>query len=193
MFHLDDYDYLLPEELIAQLPADPPESCKLLLYDRQLQTYQDHIFSDLPDLMGPDSILVFNDSKVIKARLPLTFSELGKSGELFFLRLLDPYTCEALVRPGKKFRVGSTLSFPEYQLTLEVREQTRDGRIVCADQPILEILEKHGQMPLPPYIAYSHDKSNSYQPFFADQPGSVAAPTASLHFTPALLQQLADK
>jgi S-adenosylmethionine:tRNA ribosyltransferase-isomerase len=101
MYSLSDYTYHLPPELIAQYPVDPPDQCRLLVYDRDTQQLQDQIFTDLVDLISADSLLVFNNSKVLKARIPLP----KISGEIFFLQQIDLYTFDALVRPGKKFKV----------------------------------------------------------------------------------------
>lgn len=206
MFQLSDYTYDLPDERIAQLPADPPDHCRLLVYTpgntMPENTIQDLHFYDLPNLLPSQSMITFNTSKVIKARLLLDTKR-----EIFFLQHHTTHTenahientFEALVRPGKEFRVGTTITrdppakTPSAQInpiTFTVIKQTQHGRILSCSEPIDALLETYGQLPLPPYIAYSAEKASSYQPIVAQEPWSVAAPTASLHFTPALLEQL---
>ena len=184
MHSLSDYDYTLPSELIAQTPADPPESCRFLVVDKDSWSMQDHIFSDITTLIDPDTLIVFNNSKVLKARLPLS-----DWWEIFFLCALDTYTFSALVRPGKRFMVWSTIPYND-EVSFYVESISEDGRILTASQPIFEVLETYGQMPLPPYIEYDESLAEPYQPVFASEAGSVAAPTASLHFSDELIQQL---
>lgn len=203
MFSLSDYNYTLPPELIAQTPAHPPESCKFLVYDKIKKTTEDRIFSDLPQLIDPNTLIIFNNSKVIKARLilqkgilPLSRGE-GAGGwgwalEIFYLNSLSSHTFNALIRPGKKFKRGNTIHFNE-NIHFTVDKRTEDGRQLTCNQPILEVLEQYGQMPLPPYIKYEEDKADPYQPIMAEKEGSVAAPTASLHFTQNLIKQLVSQ
>ncbi len=196
MLKLEDYDYSLPPELIAQTLADPADSCKLLLYNKTTQETADETFNQLPDLLDPSTLIVFNTSKVLKARIPIHFPESEnapqKEWEIFYLHANDPYTFDALVRPGKKFIVGETVSLND-EISFMVEAMTNEGRRLRCSHPILEVLEQHGQMPLPPYISYDETKASPYQPIFAQQPGSVAAPTASLHFTQPLLDKLLAK
>lgn len=191
MFSLTDYDYTLPDELIAQHPTLPPENARLLVYDRQTKTISDKHFFDLPEFVTPETLIVFNDSKVVKARI--LFPDF--SGELLFLRLLTPTSCEALVRPGKKWKVWTTHILPETPISFTVDAVTEEGRILSCSHPLLEVLEQHGQMPLPPYITYDESDAIHYQPSVAndDKPWSVAAPTAALHFSHTLLNRLAQK
>ncbi len=191
MFSLTDYDYTLPAELIAQHPTLPPENARLLVYDRQTKTTNDKHFFDLPELLTPETLIIFNDSKVVKARI--LFPDF--SGELLFLRLLSPTSCEALVRPGKKWKVWTTHILPETPISFTVDNVTEEGRILSCSHPLLEVLEQHGQMPLPPYITYDESDAIHYQPSVAndDKPWSVAAPTAALHFSRTLLDQLHER
>jgi S-adenosylmethionine:tRNA ribosyltransferase-isomerase len=204
MHSLSDYDYLLPEQLIAQTPASPPESCKFLVYNQKNQTIHNHVFSDIITLIDPDTLIVFNNSKVLKARLTrevqsshLSPSKRGTKGEssfptileIFYLTSLSPYTFTALVRPGKKFKVGSTIYFND-DISFHIDAITHDGRQITCNKPIFDVLETYGKMPLPPYISYDESKADPYQPVFASKAGSVAAPTASLHFTYELIDQL---
>jgi S-adenosylmethionine:tRNA ribosyltransferase-isomerase len=122
MFSLTDYDYTLPDKLIAQHPTLPPENARLLAYDRATQTIRDAHFYDLPTLLTPETLIVFNDSKVVKARL--LFPQL--KGEILFLRLLTSTSFEALVRPGKKRKTGTTQALLESNITFTVTDTTHD-------------------------------------------------------------------
>jgi S-adenosylmethionine:tRNA ribosyltransferase-isomerase len=188
MYLLSDYDYTLPDSLIAQHPVIPPENARLLVLDRKTNTYRDKHFYDLPWLLTPETLIVFNDSKVVKARV--LFPEI--QGELLFLRLLTPTSCEALVRPWKKWKIGMSHSIANTDITFTVTDTTHDWRIVECSHPLLAVLEQYGQMPLPPYIEYDPNDADHYQPVVADdtKPWSVAAPTAALHFSPKLLSDL---
>ncbi len=186
MYTLEDYNYHLPSKLIAQLPANPPESCKFLIYDKQNWTIIDTHFDSIQDQIDRNSVIVFNDSKVIKSRLRLEI------WEIFYLRSFDEYCFEALVKPWKKMKVWATIRLNK-KIFFHIDEVTQDGRRVTCNVPILKILKEYGQMPLPPYITYKKEKESSYQPFFAKENGSVAAPTASLHFTQNLVDTLVDK
>ena len=186
MHSLDDYIYELPESAIGQELASPPDRCKFLVYDTSTKETSHHIFHEIERILPTDSLLIFNTSKVVKARLYLP----SLKGEIFFLRAHDEYTFDALIRPGKKFQVGDLISLDDTEITFTVVEMTENGRRLQCSEPILDVLEEYGHMPLPPYISYSEDKSGAYQPLQAKQPGSVAAPTASLHFTEKLLSKL---
>lgn len=188
MFSLSDYDYTLPESLIAQHPVLPPENARLLVFDRESKSIRDRHFYDLPELLSEETILVFNDSKVVKARL--LFPEI--QGEMLFLRVITPTTCEAMVRPWKKWKEGMSHTIPNTDITFTVKETTLDWRIITCSHPILQVLDQYGQMPLPPYIEYDPNDAEHYQPVVADdtKPWSVAAPTAALHFSEQLLSRL---
>lgn len=199
---LDDYTYDLPPERIGQTVAEPADSCRLLVCNmRDELVCEDRYFYDLPNVLPPDSVLIFNTSKVIKARLSLSLyhtkenpEKVCHNGEIFFLNMVDnddAYTFEALVRPWKYFEVGACVVRPETGAEFRVVAITQHGRILRCSTEILPLLEAHGNMPLPPYISYSDDKAPAYQPIFAQHAWSVAAPTASLHFTPKLLERLA--
>gem|GEM_PF-3262318 len=165
MFSLTDYDYTLPNKLIAQHPMLPAENARLLVYDRETKKISDKHFYDLPELLDPKTLIVFNDSKVVKARI--LFPDL--KGELLFLRLLTPTSCEALVRPGKKWKEGMTHTIPKTTITFTVDESTTDGRIITCSHPLLEVLEQYGQMPLPAYIDYNESDAVHYQPIVANK------------------------
>ncbi len=200
MYSLRDYDYTLPQNLIAQRAADPADSCNLLIYSKETGKIEDRVFNELPNLIDSNTLIVFNTSKVLKARIPISFGKNEwqeerlemKQGEIFFLRAHDQFSFDALVRPGKKFPIGEKFLLAD-DISFTVEELTEDGRRLRCSQPILDVLEKYGQMPLPPYIEYDKTKDDPYQPIFANQPGSVASPTASLHFTQDLLNKLEAK
>ncbi len=194
MFKLSDYDYDLPPELIAQQKTNPPHNSKMLIYDRGTWEIKHKKFLDLTQILDKNRVIFFNKSKVIRARLQGMIE--GKDAEIFYLRMLDNWTFEALIRPWKKFRLGSTVKFEigGKILEFEVMWFSPEGRILKSlSWDILNILDKYGQMPLPPYIKFDKSKTSFYQPLLAQEPWSVAAPTASLHFSHQLLSALEAK
>ncbi len=188
-YNLEAYNFTLPEELIGQDLASPPDSCRLLVYKKTTQTLTDWVFTDLPWLLPKHSSLFFNNSKVLKARILLNHIPGREQQEIFFLHVLDTYRFEALVWPWKKFKPWTVIQYNDtIQFTIE--SVSIDWRIIRCNQPILETLDRIGQMAIPAYIDYKKEKELAYQPLFAQHPWSVAAPTASLHFTPRILKQL---
>lgn len=199
LYNLLSYNYDLPKELIAQKAYEPQDECKLLYFKNW--NVKDLIFKDIQDLLTEDDILFFNNSKVIKARIKgkiekdiLTLSEDGKD-EIFFLKKEEWNIFTALVKPWKKFKVWKKIYIKGYNYQFEVLDNTNEWRLIRLNsiENIFNVLENIGSMPLPPYIEYKKDKESSYQPIFAKKPWSVAAPTASLHFTNELLSQLKQK
>ena len=190
-----DFYFELPKELIAQTPLERRDASRLLLLDKKTGQTDHRMFTHLPDLLEPGDCLVMNDSRVIPARL-FGKREGGGAVELVLLRDLGEGRWLSLARPGKKVRPGATLSFGEGELTGTVEEIAEGGnRIIRFHYQgiFLEALERLGEMPLPPYITEELQDSERYQTVYAKEPGSAAAPTAGLHFTPELLQALADK
>ncbi len=186
---LEDFDYELPEELIANEAAEPRDSSRLLVYDVVRDEILHRHFRDLPDFLGANDVLVVNRSKVVKARIIL--KEKRKEEEIFFLKDLGGGRMEAFVKPGKWFRVGRKGVVGG--LEFEVVDVLENGvRVVEWNVPALEVLEKCGSTPLPPYIKNFRGESGRYQTVYADEAGSVAAPTAGLHFTEELLGRLRD-
>jgi len=191
------FEYELPPELIAQEPAEPRDASRLLALDRARRSWEDRRFSELGALLEPDDCLVVNQSKVIPARLLATREADGRPVELLMLRPLAAARWEALVRPGRRCQVGARVLVAEGAARVTVVAQ-RDGGVrvldVDAPWPVRELLERHGLPPLPPYIARHHapkpDDRERYQTVYARHEGSVAAPTAGLHFTPELLGRL---
>lgn len=194
------FDYELPPELIAQEPAEPRDSSRLLVLDRVSGAREDRRFGELAELLRPGDCLVANRSRVIPARL-LGVTESGEHPvELLLLRPVATDRWEALVRPGRRCRVGARLDLAGGAARARVVGEGRPGSRVVAFEgpwPVRELLERHGLPPLPPYIA-RHDAPKPedrerYQTVYARDDGSVAAPTAGLHFTPELLARLARR
>jgi S-adenosylmethionine:tRNA ribosyltransferase-isomerase len=192
---ISEFDYELPEELIAQNPPERRESSRMLTVYRAAENFKDEYFYNLPRLLREGDCLVLNNTKVFPARLFGT-SETGARIELFLVREIENHTWEALARPARRLKTGKKITFGE-NLTADVLEKTGEGHIVVqfeTDRDFNEIIEEIGQTPLPPYIKRSdgildNDK-NRYQTVFAKQRGAIAAPTAGLHFTPEILREI---
>lgn len=190
-----DFYFDLPEELIAQTPLEKRDSSRLLTLDKNSGEVEHHHFYELPDFLEEGDTLVLNDSRVLPARL-LGRRETGGSIELVLLRDLGEGRWECLSRPGKKTRPGTRLIFGEGELTADVLDVVEGGnRIVKFNYEgiFLEVLERLGKMPLPPYIKAELQDAERYQTVYSREVGSAAAPTAGLHFTKELLQQIKDK
>ena len=181
-----DFAFDLPEELIAQEPANPRDSSRLLHLHKATGAVEHHTFRDLPDILASDVCLVVNDSKVIRARLQALDSQ-GRSEELFLLRQLHPTQWEVLGEweKGTRWTVGKIKA---HSLGLCQEDSTK----VEFEEPIYDRLESLGEVPLPPYVKSSKG-AGGYQTVYAKEEGSVAAPTAGLHFTEEVLQRLADR
>lgn len=189
-----DFYYDLPEDLIAQTPADPRDSSRLLVYDRGSDTVRHEVFKNVTDYLNAGDVLVINNTRVLPARL-CAHTENGGAVEVLLLKRYNADTWEVLVKPGKKCRKGKKLEISD-ELSLTVEDVTPSGeRIVkfAYNGVFEEILDKLGSMPLPPYIKAKLKDKNRYQTVYAKTDGSAAAPTAGLHFTPELLQNLKAK
>ena len=187
-----DFDYALPEELIAQRPAAERSQSRLLHLDARTGALADLQFTDLPRLIGPHDVLVLNDTRVIKARLAGRKASGGRI-ELFVERLLGEHEVLALIRASHPPRQGSELVVGD-GVRAEVLGREDDlYRLRFADAGAAELLERCGQVPLPPYITHAPDASDAerYQTVYAERPGAVAAPTAGLHFDAEMLERLA--
>ena len=192
---LEEFNYHLPPELIAQCPAKDRDHSRLLHVSLADDTLEDRIFSDVIEYLRPGDVLVLNETKVIPARL-FGKKETGAKIELFLLKRLEGDIWEILARPGKKVRIGDVIHFSVSGITAEILDKTESGgRIVRFDYEGIweELLDRIGTMPLPPYIKEYHGDMQRYQTVYANVPGSVAAPTAGLHFTEELLAQIAAK
>ena len=188
-----DFDYELPQELIAQHPMEPRDHSRLLVVDKESGALEHRHFYDLPDYLRPGDVLVFNDTRVIPARLH-GVKDTGAHVEVFLLTRKDATDWEVLVRPGKKLQVGAKIKFSD-ELACEVIEHTDfGGRVVrfAYDGIFEEILDRLGETPLPPYITAPLEDKERYQTVYNRERGSAAAPTAGLHFTKELLQKIKD-
>ena len=186
-----DFDYDLPQELIAQHPMEPRDHSRLLVVDKKTGEIEHKHFYDLVNYLKPGDVLVFNDTRVIPARLHGT-KDTGAHVEVFLLTRRDATDWEVLVRPGKKLQVGAKINFSD-ELSCEVIEHTDfGGRVVRFkyDGIFEEILDRLGETPLPPYITAPLEDKERYQTVYNRERGSAAAPTAGLHFTKELLQKI---
>jgi len=195
---LSDFDLEIPERLIAQFPPERRDHCRLMVLGRATETIGDYHFYEIPEFLDEGDVLVLNDTRVFPARLYATKDGTAARIEVLLLRELENDCWEVLVKPGRKVRVGDRLVFNE-KVHGEVTDNTPSGgRVVHFQHPnrsLHDFLEKHGQSPLPPYIRREpepQDKS-AYQTVYARHRGAVAAPTAGLHFTEALLDELRAK
>ncbi len=192
---VSDFDYYLPPELIAQDPIEPRDASRLLIVDRKSGSMRHSIFRELGKELQPGDMLVLNDTKVLPARV-YAYKESGARIELLLLKQtgLDVWQC--LVRPGNKARVGVKLLFASDAMRAEIIDVAEEGsRLVRFehDGDFFQLLEQLGTMPLPPYIKKPLKDQNRYQPVYARERGSAAAPTAGLHFTNALLDSLREQ
>jgi S-adenosylmethionine:tRNA ribosyltransferase-isomerase len=190
-----EFDYRLPREAIAQEPAVRRDASRLLLVDRGRRAWSDHRFAELPDLLRAGDCLIVNDSRVIPARVIAAEAGTGATVELLFVSEHGPARWDVLGRPARRLRPGVRLIIGDGAASVRVVERGELGaRVVESDSEILPLLERYGVPPLPPYITH-HAKPgptdwDRYQTVYAASAGSVAAPTAGLHFTPGLLDQL---
>ncbi len=192
---LSDFDYFLPEELIAQYPCEPRDHSRLLVLNQKTGATAHQHFYNLPDYLTAGDTLVFNDTKVIPARLIGSKAESGGKVEVFLLNRKSGEDWEALVKPGKRARIGATIHFGD-KLSGEIVENTDfGGRIVRFKFTGIfeEILDELGQTPLPPYIKEELLDKERYQTVYARESGSAAAPTAGLHFTKELMDKIKNK
>ncbi|MCI2105706.1 MAG: tRNA preQ1(34) S-adenosylmethionine ribosyltransferase-isomerase QueA [Intestinimonas sp.] len=191
----EDFNFYLPQELIAQTPLDRRDASRLLTLNKKTGETGHHHFYDLPSFLKPGDCLVLNDSRVLPARLIGHRVPTGGAVEVLLLIDRGDKVWECLVRPGRKVRPGARLSFGEGQLTAEVLETLEGGnRLIRFNYEgiFLELLERLGKMPLPPYIKQELTDQERYQTVYSRELGSAAAPTAGLHFTKELLAKIAD-
>lgn len=188
-----DFNYDLPEELIAQTPLERRDGSRLMHLDRITGAVEHRHFFDLPEYLRPGDCLVLNDSRVLPARL-IGRRETGGAVEVLLLRDRGEGVWECLTRPGRKTQPGTKLSFGEGELTATVVDAIEDGNKLIKfhyEGIFLEVLERLGKMPLPPYIKTELEDQERYQTVYSREVGSAAAPTAGLHFTPELLEKIA--
>jgi len=188
-----DFFYDLPQELIAQTPLERRDGSRMMTLSRENGTVGHRHFFDLPSMLRPGDCLVLNDSRVIPARLMGVHAQKGSAVEVLLLRDEGNGLWDCITRPGKRTRVGDEVSFGDGKLTATVESVDDNGNRHIRfhyEGIFLEIIEELGRMPLPPYITEQLDDPSRYQTVYARNPGSAAAPTAGLHFTPELLSQL---
>ena len=191
-----DFDYELPEELIAQDPLEDRSSSRLMVLDRETGEFEHKVFKDIIDYLNPGDCLVLNNTKVIPARLYGAKEGTNARIELLLLKRKENDVWETLVKPGKKAKPGTRIVFGDGLLVGEIIDIVDEGNRLIKfhyEGIFEEILDKLGQMPLPPYITHELKDKNRYQTVYAKYDGSAAAPTAGLHFTKELLKQVEDK
>lgn len=193
---LKDFNYDLPEELIAQDPLEDRSSSRLMVLHKDTGRIEHKIFRDIIEYLNPGDCLVINDTKVIPARLMGIKEDTGAAIEVLLLKRNADDVWECLVKPGKKARTGARIVFGEGLLVGEIVDVIEDGNRMIKfhyEGIFEEILDKLGQMPLPPYITHKLQDKNRYQTVYARNEGSAAAPTAGLHFTKELLEKIKEK
>ena len=191
-----DFYFDLPPELIAQDPLEDRSSSRLLVLDKETGEIEHKVFTDIVDYLHAGDCLVLNNTKVIPARLMGTKAETGAAIEVLLLKRRENDVWETLVKPGKKAREGAVISFGDGLLTGKVIDVVDEGNRLIQftyDGIFEEVLDKLGEMPLPPYITHKLEDKNRYQTVYAKYEGSAAAPTAGLHFTKELLKKVEEK
>jgi S-adenosylmethionine:tRNA ribosyltransferase-isomerase len=191
-----DYFFDLPEELIAQEPTSPRDTSRLFVYDRKTQKINHQKFKNLLDYLNPGDLLVFNNTKVIPARLWGVKKEGSAKIEILLLKPLPQNRFEALVRPANKIKKGHAITIQNFEVTVEDVLENGNRILNFGNQNPWEVMEQFGEMPLPPYISRHRFKPVSgtdYQTVYAKEPGAVAAPTAGLHFTSQIFEALKNK
>ena len=196
MLTTEDFDFNLPEDLIAQTPLKDRDQSRLLVLDRTTGEMNDKYFHDIIEELNPGDALVMNNTRVLPARLYGEKSETGAHLEVLLLTNTEEDTWETLIKPAKRAKVGTRISFGDGRLQAVVKEELEHGgRIISFEYEgiFLEILESLGEMPLPPYIKERLEDPDRYQTVYAKENGSAAAPTAGLHFTKELLAEIEAK
>jgi S-adenosylmethionine:tRNA ribosyltransferase-isomerase len=192
-----DFDYQLPEELIAQQPLEPRDAARMLMLERQTGRWRDSRFAELSSFIRAGDVVVLNNTRVFPARLAGAREPTGGRVELFLINEREPRLWEALARPARRLQKGARVEFGAGRLRAEVVETLAEGRRLLrfyTDEPLEQLLEELGQTPLPPYIKRDGEEFKAdrerYQTVYARERGAIAAPTAGLHFTPRILEEL---
>ncbi|MDC0506170.1 tRNA preQ1(34) S-adenosylmethionine ribosyltransferase-isomerase QueA [Candidatus Gracilibacteria bacterium] len=192
---LSDFDYALPERLIAQKPLEKRDHSRLLVLDKNSGDIQDKHFYDIVDILNPGDVLVVNKTRVINARLKGVIDRSGVACEIFLHKQMGVNSWDCMVYPGRRLKPGTTVTISD-NLNCEIVGLTEYGKEVVFDKQgieFLDIINKVGQTPLPPYIKEKLDDSNRYQTVYSQVEGSIAAPTAGLHFTSELIEKAKKK
>ena len=192
-----DFFYELPQELIAQTPVYPRDSSRLMILNKKNGSVEHKIFHDLVDYLNPNDCLILNDTRVIPARIYGVKKETGAVVEFLLLKQSENNVWECLCKPGKRAKIGTEFVFGDGLVDCEVVDVTEDGnrkiKFNCDSKEIYTILDKIGKMPLPPYITEELKDGERYQTVYSKELGSAAAPTAGLHFTTEMLEQIKEK
>lgn len=191
-----DFYYDLPEELIAQTPIEPRNASRLMLLNKKTGEVEHKIFKDLTDYLEPGDCLILNDTRVIPARIFGVKKETGAVVEFLLLKQKETLVWECLCKPGKKAKVGTEFNFGDGKLQCKVIDVLEDGNRIIkfdCDANIYAVLDEIGQMPLPPYIKEKLQDKERYQTVYSEHLGSAAAPTAGLHFTKEMLEEIKEK
>lgn len=189
---IKEFDYELPVELIAQAPAEPRDSSRLLILDRASGQIEHKKFREIIDELKEGDLLVLNNSKVFKARLQAYHERSGRELEVFLVRPLDDYRWQVMIKKAKQVKLGDVFDFGGWQAKVLSKNPAGTARLKMTidSEGVIAYAERHGEVPLPPYIKPTQDFSEQYQTVYAEPVGSVAAPTAGLHFTLELLEQI---
>jgi S-adenosylmethionine:tRNA ribosyltransferase-isomerase len=197
---ISDFDYELPEDLIAQQPLAERDASRMLIVDRAAQSWHDSSFTSFPDNLTDRDVLVLNNTRVFPARLRGRRRPSGGSIELLLLREVEDKTWQALTRPGRRLRIGAEIEFEDANLRARVIASHDDGLRTIkfqSNEPLENVIDRIGEPPLPPYIKRGSGESKGdwerYQTIYAEERGSIAAPTAGLHFTPAVLKAVQER
>jgi S-adenosylmethionine:tRNA ribosyltransferase-isomerase len=187
-----DFDYELPRKFIAQRPADPRDSSRLLVFHRETNQIEHRIFHEIIEYLTPEDVLVLNETKVIPARLRARKIPTGGAAQILLLKQVNPQTWVALIG-GKRIHLNQRLQILDGPQAIILEDLGESRRLIRFDEPISQQLDGIGEMPVPPYIHTPLQNSSEYQTVFAEIPGSAAAPTAGLHFTSSLLEDIRTK
>lgn len=193
---ITDFDFYLPKELIAQHPLKQRDDARLMVLDKKSGEIEHKLFKDIIDYLNPGDCLVLNDTRVMPARLIGSKEVTGGKMEILLLKRVGDDTWETLVKPGKRARIGSRFDFGNGELKAEILKINEDGNRIVKfeyDGIFEEVLDRLGQMPLPPYIKEKLNDKEMYQTVYSKKIGSAAAPTAGLHFTKELLRKIKEK
>ncbi len=195
MLKLSDFDYNLPKELIAKYPVEPRDECRLMILDKEKKVIEHKIFKEIKNYLEKGDLLVLNDTKVIPARL-IGYKKTGAKIEIFLLRPVEENIWEALIKNIKRLKEGQEVIISEdFHIKLLEKHEEGKATVELIGKNIKELIQKYGHIPLPPYIEREDEEKDKslYQTVFAKREGAVASPTAGLHFTERLLEELENK